>query len=204
MRRRFGALVLAATALLARPLKAQLLGEPRLLLQPGLLTRDAVSVPDGQDAATGFFLRLFAEFPTQWRHVDVLLGTALAPIGLSDGRGSENAVAFYYGASFIPVRFSQTDGWLEFGIPVLGYFHYDEAWDAERLFVNDLALHASVTLQLGEKLLGDVGGWWSRLSVYAVMEQNLTPERDPDTGKRDPFAPAFHYGLSIPLGSRAR
>lgn len=204
MMRLIGGVAVLLCIALARPTQAQLLGEPTVLLQPGLLTRDAVSAIDDDDAATGFLLRLFVEVPTRWRHLDLLFGTTLAPIGLSNGRGSENAAAFYYGASVVPVRFTQTDGWFELGIPLLGYFHYDEIGDARRLFVNDLVAHGSLTLRLGEKMLGDIGGWWSRVSVYAVLEQNLTPGRDPVTARRDRFAPAFHYGLSIPLGSRGR
>lgn len=167
-----------------------------------MITRDAVSAPGARDASTGLLFRVMTRVPTAWSHLDLEVGTAFAPIGLSNGRSAENDVAFYYGLQLVPVRTSQTDGWLELGIPLLGYFHLAEHDDSKRFFVNDLVVQTSLRLELGPRLMSDMGGVWSRLALYLVAEQNLSPPPD-ESGDRDRFRPVFHYGLSIPIGGRS-
>ncbi|HET6680191.1 MAG TPA: hypothetical protein VFG84_03255 [Gemmatimonadaceae bacterium] len=201
LRRRLLPLVAVALAMpcLPRLSEAQLFGTPELRFEPGMITRDAVSAPGVRDASTGLLFRVMTMVPTAWRHLDLQVGTAFAPIGLSNGRSVENDVAFYYGVKLVPLRTSQTDGWLELGIPVLGYFHLAEREDARRFFVNDLVVQTSARLALGPRLMSDMGGVWSRLTLYVVAEQNLSPPPD-ESGRRDRFRPVFHYGLSIPIG----
>ena len=195
--------LLAAVALAApglpRASAAQIFGTPELRFEPGMITRDAVSAPGVRDASTGLLFRVMTMVPTAWRHLDVQVGTAFAPIGLSNGRKVENDVAFYYGVQVVPLRMSQTDGWLELGIPVLGYFHLAEREDAKRFFVNDFVVQTSARLALGPRLMSDMGGIWSRLALYVVAEQNLSPPPD-ESGQRDRFRPVFNYCLSIAIG----
>jgi hypothetical protein len=67
------------------------------------------------------------------------------------------------------------------------------------LYVHDLFLQSTATIPLGSKLKADMGSFWSRISVYGIIEQNLTPARNFTTRKLDRFNPTFLYGISIPI-----
>jgi hypothetical protein len=84
-------------------------------------------------------------------------------------------------------------------MPVLGAYRLDENGEADRLYVHDLFLQGAATVPLGSKLMADMGAFWSRIAVYGIVEQNLTPARNFTTRKLDRFNPTFLYGLSIPI-----
>jgi hypothetical protein len=56
---------------------------------------------------------------------------------------------------------------------------------------------------VGEKMMGDMGGFWQELTLYGIVEQNLTPARNFSTRRIDRFNPMFFYGISIPIGRAA-
>ena len=93
----------------------------------------------------------------------------------------------------------RTLNWLELTLPVLGAYRLDENGEASRLYVNDVILQGTATVPIGQKLLADMGSFWSRLTLYGIMEQNLTPSRNIATQKFDRFNPTFLYGVSIPV-----
>lgn len=88
-------------------------------------------------------------------------------------------------------------------MPVLGAYRLDENGEADRLYVNDLVVQGAVLIPVGGKLMADMGAFWSRLTLYGIVEQNLTPSRNFTTRKIDRFSPTFQYGVSIPLGGAA-
>jgi hypothetical protein len=77
----------------------------------------------------------------------------------------------------------------------------DENGEAERLYVTDLVVQGTAVVPVGRKLMGDMGAFWSSLTLYGTIEQNLTPSRNFTTQKVDRFNPTFLYGVLIPLGS---
>jgi hypothetical protein len=97
----------------------------------------------------------------------------------------------------------RTANWVELTLPLLGAYRLDETGEEERLYVNDLVAQGVMVVPLGRHLLADLGPFWSRFTVYALVEQNLTPARNPVTERVDRFNPVFQYGVSIPLVGRA-
>lgn len=193
-------LVLGGCLALASPVQAQWLKAPVFRFEPGIITVNAVSAPLPSGSSTGLNLRFVTQVPTAVQWLSLLVGTSLAPLGLSNGLRASNDPTFFYGlqARVLPRR--RTAGWLEFSVPVLGAYHLDETGDSERLYLNDLMLQGAVTAPIGNKLLADMGRVWSRLTVYLIAEQNLTPGRILGTNEIDRFRPTFFYGASIPVG----
>jgi hypothetical protein len=182
-----------------RAAAAQLLREPTFVFEPGVMTLNAVSAPTETGSSTGLNLRFLADFrtPVLWLNVEV--GTSFAPLGLSNGRRELNEPTFFYGPSIMLLPRDRTKNWLELTLPVLGSYHLDENGDAERLYVNDLVAQGVIVVPIGQQLMGDMGAFWSRLTLYGIIEQNLTPPRNVTTEKVDRFNPVFLYGVSIPL-----
>ena len=178
---------------------AQVLREPTFVFEPGAMTLDAVSAPTETGSSTGLNLRFLANFRTPIPWLNVEIGTSFAPLGLSNGRRELNEPTFFYGASIMLLPRDRTKNWLELTLPILGSYHLDENGEAERLYVNDLVTQGVVVVPIGQQLMGDMGAFWSRLTLYAIIEQNLTPSRNATTEKVDRFNPVFLYGLSIPL-----
>jgi hypothetical protein len=183
---------------------AQVLREPTLAFEPGVMTLNAVSAPTQTGSSTGLNLRFLANFRTAIPWLSVEVGTSFAPLGLSNGRRELNEPTFFYGSSIMLLPRDRTRNWLELTLPVLGSYHLDENGEAERLYVNDLVTQGVVVVPIGQQLMGDMGAFWSRLTLYAIVEQNLTPSRNATTEKVDRFNPVFLYGVSIPLHGPAR
>jgi len=198
------AAVVGLTAVLTAPVVsvagAQLLRAPRFVFEPGAITVNAISSPLPTGSSTGLNLRFVAEFstPVPWLTIDV--GTALAPLGLSNGQRDRNEPTFFYGPNIMLLPRDRTRNWIEVSMPVLGAYRLDESGEADRLYVNELVVQGAVLLPVGGKLMSDMGPFWSRLTLYGIVEQNLTPSRNFTTRKIDRFSPTFQYGVSIPLG----
>jgi hypothetical protein len=187
-----------------RVVGAQMLREPTFVFEPGVMTLNAVSAPTEAGSSTGLNLRFLADFRTPIPWLNIELGTSFAPLGLSNGRRELNEPTFFYGPSIMLLPRDRTRNWLELTLPVLGSYHLDENGEAERLYVNDLVAQGVMVIPIGQQLMGDMGAFWSRLTVYAIIEQNLTPSRNATTEKVDRFNPVFLYGVSIPLHGRSR
>jgi hypothetical protein len=182
-------------------LGAQVLRAPVFVFEPGIVTVNAVSAPLPTGSSTGLNLRFLASFPTPVPWLTVEVGASFAPLGLSNGQRERNEPTFFYGPSVMLLPRDRTGNWLELTMPVLGSYRLDENGEAERLYVTDLVVQGTAVVPVGRKLMGDMGAFWSSLTLYGTIEQNLTPSRNFTTQKVDRFNPTFLYGVLIPLGS---
>lgn len=187
-------LLMPATTLAGQGLRA-----PTFVFEPGVMTVNAVSAPLPTGSSTGLNLRFLAVFPTTIPWLSVEVGTSFAPLGLSNGLRDFNEPTFFYGPVVMLLPRDRTSNWVELTLPVLGVYRLDENGEADRLYVNSLVTQGTVTVPVGRKLLSDMGPFWSRLTLYGIIEQNLTPSRNFTTRKVDRLNPAFLYGLSIPI-----
>lgn len=178
----------------------QALHAPRFVFEPGVITLNSVSAPLAIGSSTGLNLRFVAVLPTAIPWLSVQLGTSFAPFGLSNGLRAFNEPTFFYGPVTLLLPRDRTANWLDVTLPVLGAYRLDETGEEDRLYVNDLIIQGVATVPVGEKLMADMGSFWSRIALYAIVEQNLTPARDVNTQRVDRFNPTFQYGVSIPIG----
>ena len=194
--------VLLLIALIATtpPLASQAVRAPTFAFEPGVVTINSISAPLPIGTSTGLNLRFVAQFPTQIPWLTVQVGTSFAPLGLSNGLREFNEPSFFYGPVIMLLPRDRTGGWLEITSPVLGTYRLDENGEADRLYVHDLVIQGVATTPVGELLLRDMGRFWQRLSLYGIVEQNLTPARNFTTQRTDRFSPTFFYGVSIPVG----
>ena len=206
MRSRFGIARIASTVAFAlslvRPtgvLDAQVGREPVLLFEPGVMTINAASAPLPTGSSTGLNLRFLALFPTSVPWLSIEVGTSFAPLGLSNGLRAFNEPTFFYGANVMLLPRDRTSSWIELTLPVLGAYRLDENGEADRLYVTDVVIQGAALFPIGQKLMADMGSFWSRLTMYGILEQNLTPSRNPTTQKVDRLNPTFLYGVSIPI-----
>lgn len=192
--------VLLAAFVSAQPLHAQLVHSPVFAFEPGVMTVNAVSAPLPTGSSTGLNLRFLATFPTRIPWLTIEVGTSFAPLGLSNGQRELNEPTFFYGPIVMLLPRDRTRNWLELSLPILGAYRLDESGESDRLYVNDLLIQGAAIVPVGEHLMGDMGAFWSRLTLYGIVEQNLTPSRNFTTQRVDRFNPTFLYGVSIPLG----
>lgn len=197
-----GGLLLLASVLTANVSAGQDTGV-LLLLQPGMASADFLSAPDGDPSTTGFNLRFATIVYTGTRWITPIVGANVTPYGSSGAsRRNTNTPTLFAGNVFPLLSSRRTGGWLSLEVPlVLTYTFGGGGQRNPRIYGRDLALQSAFTLHLGRKLLGDFGGTLSRLRVYALMEQNLTPNRRRSDLPIDRFNPMAFYGITIPLGS---
>lgn len=191
---------IVATASTAR---GQFLKPPTFVVEPGIITVNAVSAPVPTGSSTGLNLRFLTVIPTSILWLSVEIGTSFAPLGLSNGQRALNEPAFFYGPIVMLLPRDRTANWVELSLPILGAYRLDETGEEDRLYVNDLVAQGVVTVPLGQQMMADMGRFWSRLTLYAIVEQNLTPSRNFTTRKIDRLNPTFLYGVSIALGKPA-
>jgi hypothetical protein len=184
--------------------QAQFLSAPVFFFQPGVVTLDAVSpaVPTGSSTGLNFRFLVSVATPIPW--LTAKIGTSFAPFGLSNGRRAFNEPTFFFGPDVMLLPRDRTNNWIELSLPVLGSYQLDENGEASRLYVTDLLVQGSALVPIGQKMLGDMGPFWSSLTLYGMIEQNLTPSRNLTTKKIDRFGPTFLYGVSIPIGGSSR
>jgi hypothetical protein len=173
------------------------------VFEPGVVTINSISAPLPTGSSTGLNLRFLAMFPTGVPWLTVQVGTSFAPLGLSNGLREFNEPSFFYGPVVMLLPRDRTANWVELTLPVLGSYRLDENGEADRLYVHDLAVQGSMIVPVGEKMMGDMGGFWQELTLYGIVEQNLTPARNFSTRRIDRFNPMFFYGISIPIGRAA-
>jgi hypothetical protein len=177
----------------------QFLRPPTFVIEPGVITTNSISAPLPTGSSTGLNLRFLAMVPTSIPWMTLEVGTGFAPFGLSNGLRAFNDPTFFYGPVVMLLPRDRTQNWLELTMPILGAYRLDENGDASRIYVNDLVLQTSAYVLVGQHLLKDMGTFWSRLTLYTTIEQNLTPSRNASTEKYDRFNPTFLYGVSIPI-----
>jgi len=195
-------LALACLAGYGHRAHGQLLQAPRFMFEPGVITINAVSAENVVGSSTGLNLRFVAVVPTSVPWLTFQVGTSFAPLGLSNGLRAFNEPTFFYGPVTMLLPRDRTSNWLELAMPILGVYRLDETGEEDRLYVTDLMIQGIATIPIGEKLMADMGSFWSRVTLYAIVEQNLTPARDAETRRVDRFNPTFQYGVSIPIGRR--
>lgn len=177
---------------------------PILLLQPGLLSANFVSVPEGVSSTSGFNLRFATRIATSSRWITPILGVSVTPYGTSGiSERNTNAPALFAGNVFPVLDATRTAGWLTLEIPVLVYHWYGGGSATNsRIYGRDVFLQLAAYFHLGRKALGDLGSSWTRVDAYVFLEQNLMPNEDGTTGLTDRFNPVAMFGLSISIGGR--
>ncbi|HEX4932034.1 MAG TPA: hypothetical protein VFV33_02575 [Gemmatimonadaceae bacterium] len=208
------ALVALGGAVGARPVPAQERGgdaqaapasrTPELLLQPGMLSADFVSAPDGYPATSGFNLRFATLVPTSSAWWTLIVGASVTPYGTSGiTPRSTNTPVLFIGNVFPGIAARRTGGWLDVQFPVyLTYAYGGGGARNSQIYGRDLVAEVAVQLHVGRKVLRDLGPGFSRLRLYAMANQLLTPNEDPTSGTTDRFNPVALYGVTIPIGGR--
>ena len=199
LRRDLRAVVGLLSLLWVNTAHSQAIRSPTFSIDPGIVTINSLSAPVPNGSATGVNLRFLVNLQTAVPWLTLEVGTSFAPFGLSNGLRSFNEPTFFYGPVVMLLPRDRTASWLELTMPVLGAYRLDENGEADRLYVHDLFLQGAATVPLGSKLMADMGSFWSRIAVYGIVEQNLTPARNFTTRKLDRFNPTFLYGISIPI-----
>jgi hypothetical protein len=197
--------LLLALPFLAGPLRAQDSVRLSVAVEPGFLTRSAVSAVEGAATLTAFYVRAMVTARRGSSRWQGALGAGVTPFGFrGSGVRNQNAPSVFGGIQFEALPQRLTDGWATLYVPLFIVYSYGGgASENTRLYGADVSAELTVIVRLGEKLFDDLGSPWSRVAAYISAAQNLTPNVESATGKRDRFRPDFMYGLSIPLsGSR--
>lgn len=177
---------------------------PELRLQPGMLSADFVSAPSGFPATSGFNLRFSTLVPTSSRWWTLIVGASVTPYGTSGVTPrSTNTPMLFIGNVFPGVSARRMGGWLDLQFPVyLTYTYGGGGEHNSQIYGRDFVAEAALQVHVGRKVLRDLGPGFSRLRLYAMLNQVLTPNEDPSSGKTDRFNPMALYGLTIPIGGR--
>lgn len=176
-----------------------------LLLQPGMLSADFISAPDGYPSTSGFNLRFATVVPTKSKWWTLVVGASVTPYGTSGASPrNANTPMLFVGNSFPGIAKERTGGWVDLQFPV--YLTYTYGGGGARnpsLYGRDVVGEAALQVHIGERVLRDLGPLFSRLRAYLMVNQVLTPNEDLVTGETDRFNPVALYGLTIPIGPRA-
>ncbi len=195
-----GIALLVAFMLATRPVHAQ---GPVFELQPGLAVSDFISVPEGTLTNTAFSLRFATRFPTTLKWLTPVVGAVFLPYGSTANTvRNTDAPTLFVGNIFSVIPESRTGGWLSIEVPLL-IAHSPGAGPTGNIrdYGRDLVIVPTVYLHLGARALREFGAVWSRMNVFVQLEQNLTPNKAPDTGRRDFFNPIATVGLSLTIGA---
>ena len=182
--------------------RAQAESGPILQLQPGMRTADFMSAPNGVSSATGFVLRFVTRLPTRQPWLIPVIGASFTPYGTTGtGDRDTDAPTLFAGNVFPLISPGRTSGWLTVEMPILivhnpGAGHTGNPRDYGR----DLVIQAVMYVHVGARVFREFGPAWSRLDLYVLIEQNLTPNKDATTGRADRFNPVALFGGSISLG----
>lgn len=177
---------------------------PVLLLQPGMLSADFLSPPEGYPATTGFNLRFATLVPTRSRWWTLIVGASVTPYGTTGiTPRSTNTPVLFAGNVFPGVDTAQTGGWLDLRFPVYVTYTYGGGGPRNTaIYGRDLVAEAALEVHVGRKLFPDLGPGFARLRLYASLQQLLTPNPEPSTGRPDRVNPIALYGLTLPIGGR--
>lgn len=197
------AAIVVVGLLLFRSSVAQAQRGPVFELQPGIAVTDFVSVPEGTQSNTAFSLRFETRFPTTRQWLTPVIGAVLLPYGSTrNTTRNTDAPTLFAGNIFAVLTASRTSGWLTIELPlVIAHSPGAGSSDNPRDYGRDLVALPTAYLHLGARGLREMGAIWSRLDLFAQLEQNLTPGISLATGERDWFNPVVTIGLSLKLGA---
>ena len=192
--------VITAIGLASTQAPAQ--GGPVFDLQPGIAVSDFVSVVEGTPSNTAFSLRFSTRFPTSRPWLTPVVGAVFFPYGTTENTiRNTDAPSLFFGNIFSLLQENKTSGWLSIEMPVL-LLHAPGAGSSSnaRAYGRDLVILPTLYLHAGTRMMRDFGSIWSRVRVFAQLEQVLTPNKDPESGNRDFFNPTATFGISLPMG----
>ena len=196
-----GALLVALVAW-GGELRAQATG-PVLLLQPGMASADFLSAPEGDPSTTGFNLRFATMVYTRSRWITPIVGASVTPYGTSGAsRRNTNTPVLFAGNVFPLLAARHTGGWVSLNLPVLLTYTFGGGGQRNpRIYGRDVVVQGGLDILAGKKIFGEFGGTLSRLRVYALIEQNLTPNRRAFDDTLDRFNLIAYYGITLPVGT---
>ena len=177
---------------------------PEILIQPGMLSADFVSAPEGFPSTSGFNLRFAALVPTASPWWTLILGASVTPYGTTGVTPrSTNTPVLFAGNVFPLLPSKKTGDWFKIELPLLLTYSYGGGGPRNReIYGKDIVLETALQVNVGRKVLRDLGPLFARLSLYLLFDQNLTPNEDPITERTDRFNPFAYYGVTIPIGGR--
>jgi hypothetical protein len=177
---------------------------PVLLLQPGMLSADFVSAPTGYPSTSGFNLRFSTLLPTGSKWWTLIVGASVTPYGTSGVTPrSTNTPVLFVGNVFPGIPARRTGGWFDLHFPMYLTYSYGGGGPRNReIYGRDFVAEAALQFYVGDKVLRDLGPTFGRLRLYLMVNQLMTPNEDPTSGKTDRFNPMALYGLTLPIGRR--
>jgi hypothetical protein len=197
---------IAASAALAvsvlSPARALAQNGPIFELQPGITVMDFISVPEGTISNSAFSLRVSTRFPTSLKWLTPVAGAVFFPYGTTENTiRNTDAPTIFMGNVFPLVSANRTSGWLSAELPLL-ISHAPGAGSTGNIrdYGRDLVVVPTAYLHLGSRMLREFGSVWSRLNVFVQVEQVLTPNKDPASGRRDFFNPVATFGMALHVG----
>ncbi|HET7458937.1 MAG TPA: hypothetical protein VFJ74_14905 [Gemmatimonadaceae bacterium] len=185
--------MLAGTA--AAPAMAQEMNEgsffkaPVFVLQPGAITTDVISAPEGSSSTTRFNARFATVVPTASPWFSTVFGAQVQ----TGGKGGTPQL-FYGGIIPIAPISTATGGMLGVSLDPLGVTSFGQSGGT--VFVGELA----VSLSVGKMMFANMGPMWSGTGAYFLVDQQISDIPRDAAGNKDRFNPALLYGLSIPFG----
>jgi hypothetical protein len=192
-------------AALARPAEAQWLKAPTLVFQPGVITANAISAPEGSDAISGLNIRFTTVIPTATPYFNLVMGTQFLPNGLDGNK--DNRPIFYYGALFPVTPINNAQQFLTVLVNPLGVYANRRAEPTKRTYTHEFVLELALIANIGQTMMANMGVW-SNLGAYLLFDQQITGLAEDASGDTDRFNPVILYGVTLPIapwpGSPAR
>jgi hypothetical protein len=163
---------------------------PVFVLQPGGVTADAISAPDGVESTTSFNARFATVLPSSSPWFAGVFGAQV-----QTGGHATTPNIFYGGIIPIAPLSAATNGMLSLSVDPLGVTFF--GGNNGTFFVGELAFGLAV----GKMMFANMGPMWSGLGAYFLIDQQISgPLPRDENGDKDRFRPVLLYGLNIPVG----
>ena len=159
---------------------------PVFALQPGMLSGNVISAPEGAEADWKFNARFLTLLPTSSPYFTLLGG---AQWGLQED--AHGPIIFYGAIIPIPGVTEATQGWLSLSVDPLGVTT-GPGGDGTNFF-----LEGAAVLNVGAKMM--TNSPWKGLGIYFLLDQQITRLPEDANGDKDRFNPVVLYGLSLPI-----
>lgn len=162
---------------------------PIFVLQPGVVTVNAISAPSGADTKSYFNARFAVVLPTATPWFSFVAGTQIQP------NAPSAAPAIFYGG-IIPIApiSTATNGMLGLSIDPLG------VTTGGGTKGTNFYLEGALSLAIGKMMMANMGPTWAGTGVYFLVDQQMTRLPKDASGNTDRFNPVLLYGLTIPIG----